>query len=192
MSNYRKYWVGLNMIKGIGAARLRAMLDFFGDVQSVWHAPADALRNLGLPTSVTENLIKFRSDVNLDEIFERIQRQNIQVVIWDDDDYPFRLREINNPPPVLYVRGKITTEDEWSVAVVGTRRITPYGQQVAERIATKLASSGITVVSGLALGVDTVAHQGSLSVGGRSLAVSGRINSINAARQHGQRSTTHT
>ena len=116
------------MIKGIGAARLRAMLDFFGDVQSVWHAPANALRNIGLPTSVIENLIKFRSDVSLDEIFERIQKQNIQVLIWDDDDYPFRLREINNPPPVLYVRGKITTEDEWSVAVVGTRRITPYGQ----------------------------------------------------------------
>jgi DNA processing protein len=173
LSNYRKYWVGLNMIKGIGAARLRAMLDFFGDVQSIWNAPADTLRNIGLPTTVIENLIKFRSDVCLDEIFERIQKQNIQVLIWDDDDYPVRLREINNPPPVLYVRGKISTEDEWSVAVVGTRRISPYGHQVAERIAAKLASSGLTVVSGLALGVDTVAHQTSLSAGGRSLAVLG-------------------
>jgi len=161
------------MIKGIGAARLRAMLDFFGDVQSIWNAPADTLRNIGLPTTVIENLIKFRSDVCLDEIFERIQKQNIQVLIWDDDDYPVRLREINNPPPVLYVRGKISTEDEWSVAVVGTRRISPYGHQVAERIAAKLASSGLTVVSGLALGVDTVAHQTSLSAGGRSLAVLG-------------------
>ena len=161
------------MIKGIGAARLRAMLDFFGDVQSIWNAPADTLRNIGLPTTVIENLIKFRSDVCLDEIFERIQKQNIQVLIWDDDDYPVRLREINNPPPVLYVRGKISTEDEWSVAVVGTRRISPYGHQVAERIAAKLASSGLTVVSGLALGVDTVAHKTSLSAGGRSLAVLG-------------------
>ena len=161
------------MIKWIGAARLRAMLDFFGDVQSIWNAPADTLRNIGLPTTVIENLIKFRSDVCLDEIFERIQKQNIQVLIWDDDDYPVRLREINNPPPVLYVRGKISTEDEWSVAVVGTRRISPYGHQVAERIAAKLASSGLTVVSGLALGVDTVAHQTSLSAGGRSLAVLG-------------------
>jgi DNA processing protein len=161
------------MVKGIGAARLRAMLDFFGDVQSVWNAPADALKNAGLPISIIENLVKFRSNVCLDEVYERIQKQNIQVLIWDDDDYPVRLREISNSPPVLYVRGKLTDEDEWSVAIVGTRRISPYGRQVAERIASKLASSGLTVVSGLALGVDTVAHQSSLSAGGRSLAVLG-------------------
>jgi DNA processing protein len=149
------------------------MLDFFGDVQSIWDAPADILRNVGIPTSIIENLIKFRSDVSLDEIYDRIQKQNIQVLIWDDEDYPVRLREINNSPPVLYVRGKITTADEWSVAIVGTRRISPYGHQVAERIAAKLASSGITVVSGLALGVDTIAHHSSLNAGGRSLAILG-------------------
>jgi DNA processing protein len=83
------------------------------------------------------------------------------------------LREINNAPPVLYLRGSLEAGDEWAVAIVGTRRITHYGRQVAERIALKLANSGITVVSGLALGVDTIAHQTSLETGGRTLAVLG-------------------
>ena len=122
---------------------------------------------------IVENFTTLRASVSLDEVWERLQAQNIQVLIWDDDNYPVRLREINNAPPVLYLRGSLEAEDEWAVAIVGTRRITPYGRQVAERIAVKLANSGITVVSGLALGVDTVAHQTSLDAGGRTLAVLG-------------------
>jgi len=109
----------------------------------------------------------------LDEIWDQLQTQNIQVLTWVDDNYPIRLRDIDNAPPVLYLRGSIETNDEWAVAIVGTRRITPYGRQVAERIATQLANNGITVVSGLALGVDTVAHQSSLDAGGRTLAILG-------------------
>lgn len=99
--------------------------------------------------------------------------QNIQVLTWDDDTYPIRLRDINNAPPGLYLRGSVETSDEWAVVVVGARRITSYSRQVAERIAVKLANSGITVVSGLALGVDTVTHQSSLETGGRTLAALG-------------------
>lgn len=161
------------MVKGIGAVRLRALLDFFGDAQLAWQAHPAELRATGLPTGIVENLIKLRESVSLEQIWDQIQAQGIQVVAWGDENYPVRLREIDNAPPVLYVRGSLEIEDEWSVAIVGTRRITAYGRQVAERIATKLANSGITVVSGLALGVDTVAHQSALETGGRTLAVLG-------------------
>jgi DNA processing protein len=173
LRNHKKFWVGLNMVKGIGAVRLRALLDAFGDAQSAWLAPPESLLAIGLPGKIVDNLVKLRASVSLDEIWASIQAQGIRVLIWDDDDYPVRLREITNAPPVLYLRGSFETEDEWAVAIVGTRRVTSYGRQVAERIAIKLANSGITVVSGLALGVDTVAHQSSLDAGGRTLAVMG-------------------
>jgi len=161
------------MVKGIGAVRLRALLDTFGDAQSAWEAPSGALQAAGLSTRIVDNLTRLRASVQLDEIWDQLQTQNIQVLTWVDDNYPIRLRDIDNAPPVLYLRGSIETNDEWAVAIVGTRRITPYGRQVAERIATQLANNGITVVSGLAMGVDTVAHQSSLDAGGRTLAILG-------------------
>jgi DNA processing protein len=173
LSDYRRFWVGLNMVKGIGAVRLRSLLDAFGDAQSAWQAHPEELRAAGLPAGIVENLIKLRASVVLETICDQIQAQGIQVIIWNDEQYPVRLREIDQAPPVLYVRGVLDLQDEWAVAIVGTRRITAYGRQVAERIAVKLANSGITVVSGLALGVDTVAHHATLDAGGRTLAVLG-------------------
>lgn len=161
------------MVKGIGAVRLRTLLETFGDAKSAWLAHPEALRASGLSTGVVDNLIKLRTSVSLDQVWERIQKQNIQVLTWKDSDYPKRLLNIDNAPPVLYIRGEIKSMDEWAVAIVGTRRITPYGRQVTERIAGKLANSGITIVSGLALGVDTVAHRSTLDAGGRTLAVLG-------------------
>jgi DNA processing protein len=161
------------MVKGIGAVRLRALLDAFGDAQSAWQASPEALLATQLPAGIVDNLIHLRRSISLDDIWEQIQSQGIQVLIWDDEGYPERLRQIHNPPPVLYLRGTLEAEDHWAVAIVGTRRITPYGRQVADRIAVKLVNSGITVVSGLALGVDTAAHQASLDAGGRTLAVLG-------------------
>ena len=173
MRDFRQFWVGLNMVKGIGAVRLQLLLDYFGDAQSAWQAHPEELNATGLPTAIVENLVKLRESVSLDLVWDRIQSQNIQVVVTGDAQYPVRLKEIQNAPPVLYFRGTLENEDEWSVAVVGTRRITAYGRQVAERIAAKLASNGITVISGLALGVDTIAHQSSLDAGGRTIAVLG-------------------
>jgi DNA processing protein len=111
--------------------------------------------------------------VNLEQIWERIQAQNIQVLTWEDEEYPRRLKEIEQPPPVLYLRGDLKLEDDWAVAIVGTRRITAYGRQVAEEVSSTLARNGVTVVSGLARGVDAVAHQAAVHAGGRTLAVLG-------------------
>jgi DNA processing protein len=102
-----------------------------------------------------------------------MQTQGINILTWEDENYPRRLKDIDQPPPVLYLRGDLAPGDEWAVAIVGTRRITSYGRQVTEEVASTLARNGVTVVSGLARGVDAVAHQAALNVGGRTLAVLG-------------------
>jgi len=114
-----------------------------------------------------------RNQVDLEKVMERITSGGIRVMTWEDSDYPRRLKEIDQSPPVLYIKGAINVEDDWAVAVVGTRRVTPYGRQVANEIATYLAQNGVTVVSGLARGVDAISHQAALRAGGRTIAVLG-------------------
>ena len=173
VDNPKLYWIGFNLVKGIGAVRFRALLDFFGDPARAWQAPSDALANAGLSPKIIDNLVKIRTQVSLELVWERIQAASIDVLTWDDDAYPTLLKEIDQPPPVLYVKGSLLPADQWAVAVVGTRRTTPYGRQVAEEVGQVLAQSGVTVVSGLAVGVDTLAHQAAIKAGGRTLAVLG-------------------
>ncbi len=169
----KKYWVGLNLVKGIGAVRFRQLLDVFGTAADAWNAPLSAYTSTGLPQKIIENLVRVKGQVDLDLVMEKIEKNNIRVMTWQDADYPRRLKEIDQSPPVLYIRGSIQVEDDWAVAVVGTRRVTPYGRQVAVEITRYLAQNGVTVVSGLARGVDAIAHQSALTAGGRTLAVLG-------------------
>lgn len=167
------YWVAFNLVKGIGAVRLRALLDYFGNLEIAWQAPLDGLRAAGLPARCLENLLQIRKGCSLQQIWEAIEKRGIQVLTWEDAAYPPRLLQIAQPPPVLFVNGQIRPEDEWAVSIVGTRRLTGYGHQVASELATFLAHNGITVVSGLARGIDRVAHEAALKAGGRSIAVLG-------------------
>jgi len=169
----RAYWVGASLVKGIGAVRLQALLDFFGDLESAWKAPIEGLKSAGLPPRVAENFVRVRSGVDLEKYYASILHKGIQIFTWDDDEYPSRLKQINQPPPVLFVRGTLTPTDEVAVAVVGTRNVTVYGRQVTEELAACLAHHGVTLVSGLARGVDGAAHDASLKAGGRTLAVLG-------------------
>lgn len=169
----KAYWVGFNLVKGIGAVRLQGLIDFFGDLQMAWNAPVDALRNAGLGQRIIENFVQVRAQTDPEAFLERVQRQGIQVLTWMDAEYPRLLKEIGQPPPVLYLLGSFQPEDEWAAAIVGTRRVTAYGRQVAEETSAMLARNGLTVVSGLARGVDAIAHQAALAVGGRTIAVLG-------------------
>lgn len=161
------------MVKGVGAVRMRQLLNFFGSAEIAWNAPADALISVGLPKKVVENFIQMRTQIDLPRVMGSIESKGITALTIEDSDYPRRLREIDQPPPVLYIRGSINVEDEWAVAVVGTRRVTPYGRQVANELAVFLAQNGITVVSGMARGVDAIAHQSAMRAGGRTIAVLG-------------------
>lgn len=171
--NEKRYWVGFNLVKGIGAVRLQGLRDHFGDLALAWQAPADALQAAGLSAKIAERVILVRSGVDLDNYLERANRQGIKILTWDDVLYPPRLKEIDQPPPVLYFRGGLIPEDTWAVAVVGTRRVSTYGRQVTEDIGSFLAANGVTIVSGLARGVDAIAHQSALNAGGRTIAVLG-------------------
>lgn len=173
MKYSRQFWVAFSWVKGIGAVRFQALLDYFGDPEIAWKASPQALRQAGLGPKVVENLVHIRSSVCVEKEWERIQAQGITVLTWEDESYPRRLKEVDQSPPVLYLRGDLRPEDEWAVAIVGTRRITGYGKQVAEELACELARHGVTVVSGLARGVDAVAHRAALNAGGRSIAILG-------------------
>lgn len=169
----KRYWVGFNLVKGIGAVRLQGLCSHFGDLALAWQAPTDALRAAGLSPKLAERVVQVRASVDLDNYLARLESRGIEVVTWDDELYPPRLKEIDQPPPVLYVRGQLQSEDTWAVAVVGTRRVSTYGRQVAEDLGSLLAANGVTVVSGLARGVDAIAHQSALKAGGRTIAVLG-------------------
>ncbi len=173
MSETLKFWIGFNLVKGIGAVRMEALLAYFGDVRRAWQAAPADLVEAGLSPKLAERIAIVRKDVNLDQVIATMEAQGIQALTWDDPEYPSRLKQVDQPPPVLYLRGSLAEEDDWAVAIVGTRRVTPYGRQVSEELATFLAHNGITVVSGLARGVDTVAHWAALRAGGRTLAVLG-------------------
>jgi DNA processing protein len=169
----KQYWVAFNLVKGIGAVRMRALLNHFGDLSLAWQAPADALQAAGLSLKLAAHVIQIRASVDLEKIMFNIAAHGITVLTWMDEDYPSCLKEIDQPPPVLYVRGTLTAEDAWAVAVVGTRRVSAYGRQVTEELATYLVNNGITVVSGLARGVDAISHQSALEAGGRTIGVLG-------------------
>ncbi|GAB4460114.1 MAG: DNA-processing protein DprA [Anaerolineales bacterium] len=169
----KKFWVGFNLIKGIGAVRMQGLVAYFGNLESAWAASPADLAAAGLGSKLIERVIQARSNVDLDKVWERIEKQGIKILTWQDEAYPQRLKEIDQPPPVLYVRGDYLPDDLFAVAIVGTRRVTPYGRQITEELSAFLAGRGMTVVSGLARGVDAIAHQSALKAGGRTIAVLG-------------------
>ncbi|HMZ06549.1 MAG TPA: DNA-processing protein DprA [Anaerolineales bacterium] len=169
----KKYWVGFNLIKGIGAVRMQGLVAYFGDLALAWNADQAELMEAGLGAKLVEKVVAARKQINLEQVWAKIEAQHIKILTWADENYPSRLREIDQPPPVLYIRGEYLEDDLFAVALVGTRKVTPYGRQVTEEIASFLAANGISVISGLARGVDSIAHQTALRAGGRTIGVLG-------------------
>ena len=166
-----KYWLALSLIPQLGAARFRHLESYFGDLEHAWRAGLSQLRDAGLDSRTAQEIVSGRERLNPDDSMASLARVGVSVTNWNGDDYPPRLKEIHDPPPVLYYVGEIKPEDEWAVAIVGTRRPTAYGKKAATTLSRDLASAGITVVSGLALGIDGVAHRAALDCGGRTIAV---------------------
>ncbi len=173
MDHTKRYWVGFNLVKGIGAVRLQRLLEVFGDAKSAWLASPGQLRSAGLGPSLVDSLVAQRGRTDLHRLWQRLEAQDVQVLTWEDEEYPRRLKEIDYPPPVLYLKGDLIPRDDLAVAVVGTRRMTTYGQRVTEDLVHTLVRNGLTIVSGLARGIDTLAHKCALEAGGRTLAVLG-------------------
>ncbi len=174
MSDDVRYWVGFSRAPGIGPVRLRALLDHFsGDVCAAWHASPATLRALGCDQRTIERFLSLRDRLDLDAEWKRIAAAGVHVLTWQSKDYPSLLKSITNPPPVLYVRGALLPQDEWALGVVGTRQASIYGREVTRTLVSGLVAAGVTVVSGLAYGIDTMAHRAALDAGGRTIAVLG-------------------
>ena len=169
----RAHWVLLSMVAGIGPTWFGRLVDRFGSAKAAWSAAPLELASLGLEARAARSLIELRARLEADAEWRRLERLGVGVLTLADPGYPPRLREIADAPPVLYLSGDLTLADEWSIAVVGTRRATAYGRQAVERIVGEVARSGVTIVSGLAKGIDTFAHRAALAAGGRTLAILG-------------------
>jgi len=169
--NELKYWVGFSKMPGIGRVKISQLLEHFNSLEHAWKASTGELKKSGLDSKTVENIVNLRTRIAPDEEMESLKKYKIKVLACDSPAYPQRLKEIYDYPPVLYIRGNLLREDECCLAVVGTRRATVYGRQVTEEIVSDLARNGITIVSGLARGIDSIAHRATLEADARTMAV---------------------
>ena len=168
-----KYWVWLSSLPGIGARRFKQLVDHFGSPQEVWNANEKQLKSVQgfqkmIPSFLDNNLRN-----NIDTYMHRVEKLGIKILRMVDEEYPINLKDIYDPPPVMYIYGKFQKTDNKAIAIVGSRKATDYGIGMAKELAYELALRGITVVSGMARGIDTFAHKGALKAGGRTIAVMG-------------------
>jgi DNA processing protein len=173
MSTYDiKSWIKLNMIKGIGPLRFATLLKHFGSPQEILSAKASSLSQVkGIGNHIAQCIIEEKDKVNVDIELEKIKKEGVKILTLDNEEYPINLRSIYDPPPVLYVKGKITPNDRLAIAMVGSRAATTYGKTVASKLAKELVQAGFTIISGLARGIDAVSHKAAINANGRTIAV---------------------
>ena len=170
----REALVALNMVEHVGPVRVRQLLEHFGDAAKILSASKHQLLHVrGIGEETAQSIVGWEKSVDLAAEMKRIADSGCEIVIQSDAHYPELLREIYDPPTVLYVKGNLTAKDKNGVAMVGSRMTTHYGIEVARKLAYQLAYTGVTVVSGGARGIDTAAHQGALSGKGRTICVLG-------------------
>ena len=173
MEDNKRYWVWLNSVPGIGAVKSKKLLEYFEDPHNVWDAKENELRTLDFLTKTDIiNLIDKEYRENVERHLYNIYKNNIEIISIKDEVYPYYLKNIYDPPVILFAKGSINKEEKY-LAIVGSRKATSYGLKMAQTISSELAKYGITVVSGMARGIDTLAHRGALNANGRTVAVLG-------------------
>ncbi len=170
----REALIALNLIEGVGPVRVRQLLEHFGEAPAILKASRSQLQQVrGIGDETAEAIAGWEKSIDLAGELKRVADFGCQVVIQSDNEYPASLREIYDPPVVLYAKGALSAKDKSAVAMVGSRQTTHYGIETARKLAYQLAYVGVTVVSGGARGIDTAAHQGALSAKGRTVCVLG-------------------
>lgn len=167
----REYLVAVYSFSYFGPVRSKLLTSFFGSARDVWTASKKALLDVGIPESKVERFVEYQKTFDLERYFNRLKKLKINFYTYKDKDYPENLIGLSDAPLVLYYKGTLLRTDKNAVAIVGSRKITSYGRDVAGKFASELASYGVTIISGLAFGVDVVAHKACLDVGGRAVAV---------------------
>lgn len=169
-------WLTLRAVNGLGETALFRLVQTFGSPRAVLTASAAELTGAGCSAALAQAIQRgpdARARERIDRELDTIDRLKLSVVTCLDEEYPARLRMIPDPPPVLYVAGRLEPSDQYAVAIVGARRASQAGRVLAEELSRDLAASGFTIVSGLARGIDAAAHRGALAAGGRTVAVLG-------------------
>jgi DNA processing protein len=173
--NDLKYWIAFNNIEGLGSVSIIRIWKHFQSIKEAWSASSSDLHHVeGIQNHIIEKLIKTRNKINPDEELEKIQQKEIKILCLRDPEYPALLKQIYDPPVILYYRGNITETDlNRTIALVGTRTPTTYGREMSRKLSKELTRYGITIVSGLAEGIDTCAHSACIEEKGKTLAVIG-------------------
>ncbi len=171
--NLSSQWLALALSPGLGPTRARRLVEHFGSIQAVFHASLTELEAAGIPAASAQSLATGRAIELAQDELARTAAVGAQIISLDDPTYPSQLRQIYDPPLVLYVRGSETVISQPGLAIVGTRHPTPYGSGMAERLACDLAARGLVIFSGMARGVDTAGHRGAISAKGKTVAVFG-------------------
>lgn len=172
--NNNKYYFGFSLINSLGPKNFQKINNYFSNTKQAWHAPYSELTRSGLQDKIISEIIEVRNKINLDQELEKIFKQSINIVTIEDKKYPKLLKQISNPPFLLYYQGKLDDpRDERCLAVVGTRKFSSYGKITTEKFVNDLINNNISIVSGLALGIDAAAHQTCLDNNGRTIAVLG-------------------
>ncbi|MCS7229190.1 MAG: DNA-processing protein DprA [Candidatus Kryptonium sp.] len=166
----------LTTIPGIGSGRIRNLVNYFKDTELIFKAPLTELVKVeGIDKGLAKRIIEMRNQNSkfIDEQLSKAEKVGTRILTLWDSDYPDLLRKIYDPPVVLFVRGNLIEKDKYSIAIVGTRTPTPYGKIICERFAVELTKINLTIISGFARGIDTIAHTSALKSGGRTIAVLG-------------------
>lgn len=169
----RDYWLAFNVCGGFGPKRFSAALKYFGSARKAWSAGKDEWKDLRLGLKVIDRLFNFKKEFDIVLYKLRLEKYLIKFVVNKDKHYPDILKKIEAPPYLLYFKGSLLPEDNVSISVVGTRKVTSYGRVAAQKIVGGLSAGGMTIVSGLARGIDGIAHRTALEYGSRTLAVVG-------------------
>lgn len=166
------YYVALSKNPKIGARTMRKILAVFTDLEKLWKMSPSKILEMGVPSSVVKSIEETKAKIDPEEEMKKLKKYNIEAITIKDKRYPSLLKEIPDAPSLIYLKGELVPEDNFAVAVVGSRKYTAYGKRVTEHIAQKLAENGVSVVSGLALGIDGIAHKAALQAhNGRTIAV---------------------
>jgi DNA processing protein len=168
-----KHLNALNTIYGLGCKKMKILMEFFGSAEEIWKAPLSQLIDSGIGEKIAKTINEARPGIDPEIEWAKLEKENVIAVSIEDDRYPKLLREIPDNPYLIYMKGNLDCLDLPLVAIVGSRKLTTYGSQVARSFARDLANSGVCVVSGLAFGIDAMAHRGALDAKGKTIAVLG-------------------
>ncbi|MFZ2881536.1 MAG: DNA-processing protein DprA, partial [Candidatus Moraniibacteriota bacterium] len=168
-----KYLHALNKIEGVGSRKIKKLLTFFNSQENIWNANISDLKTALGENKLAEKIFNEKSKIDPDYEWVKLEKENIRIIKLSDPEYPALLKEIHNPPYLIYTRGKLDFNQHPTIAIVGSRKYSSYGAQIAANFSRDLTNAGFIIVSGLALGIDAIAHRNALDTNGKTIAVLG-------------------